>query len=245
MWGGFLSANYHSFQSSVSRSMRGGLLVRGAYTFSRAISATDEDGWAGLTWNHPQVVDRNRALAGYDRAHIFQMAAVYELPFGPTKKWLTSGFASMLAGDWQMNGTFSAYTGTPFTVTASGASLNAPGNGQTADQVKTDVEKLGNIGRGAQFYDPTAFRAVTEARYGTSGRNILRSPGVINTDLAIYRTFRLTERFGLQFRAESFNATNTPHFNAPSADASGANFLQVTSAAADERVYRFALRLTF
>jgi hypothetical protein len=75
----------------------------------------------------------------------------------------------MLARDWQMNGTFSAYTGTPFTVTASGASLNAPGNGQTADQIKTDVEKLGNIGRGSA---------------------VLRSHGVPRGDGSSLRNFR-------------------------------------------------------
>ena len=48
---------------------------------------------------------------------------------------------------------------------------------QTADQVKTDVAKLGGIGSGHPYYDPTAFVAVRDVRFGTSGRNILRGPG--------------------------------------------------------------------
>ena len=42
---------------------------------------TDEDGWASLLWNAPSQYDRNYALAGYDRPHVFQMAFVYELPY--------------------------------------------------------------------------------------------------------------------------------------------------------------------
>ena len=104
---------------------------------------------------------------------------------------------------------FSAYSGTPFTVTSAGTSLNAPGNTQTADQVLPDIEKLGGVGRNIPPFNPLAFRAVTERRYGATGRNILRGPGVINTDLSLFRSFPIRERFQLQFRAEAFNATNT------------------------------------
>jgi hypothetical protein len=257
MWDGFLNANYHSAQFSLNRHIRGGLLLKGAYTYSKAINSTDEDGWAGLMWNHPEVIDRNRAVAGYDRTHIFQLAWVYESPFGPGKRWGNSGILSLLARSWQINGTFSAYTGTPFTVSAAGASLNAPGNSQTADQVKPEVEKLGGIGRNVAFYDPLAFRAVTDARYGNSGRNILRGPGVINTDVSLFRSFPIKERLQFQFRAEAFNVSNTPHFNNPASNASNmrlsstgtitdlGNFMSITSAQADERIFRFALRLQF
>jgi hypothetical protein len=257
MWDGWLSANYHSAQFSLNRHMRGGLLVKGAYTFSKAINSTDEDGWAAVMWNHPEVLDRNRALAGYDRTHIFQVGWVYDMPFGPGKKWAHGGFLSALVRDWQINGNFSAYSGTPFTITSAGTSLNAPGNAQTADQVLPDVEKLGGVGRNVPFFNPLAFRAVTERRYGTTGRNILRGPGVINTDLSLFRSFPIRERFQLQFRAEAFNAANTPHFNNPGATVSNmrigssgeiidlGNFMSITSARTDERVFRFALRLQF
>ena len=134
---------------------------------------------------------------------------------------------------------------------------NAPGNAQTADQVKPAVEQLGGIGRNVPFFDPLAFRAITDVRYGTSGRDILRGPGVVNADISLFRTFPVTERLSLQFRAESFNVTNTPHFNNPGTNVSNmrlntdgtisnlGNFMSVTSARADERNFRFALRLSF
>jgi hypothetical protein len=250
MWDGWLNSNYHSLQATLTRPFTKGMMFKAAYTFSKAIDQTDEDGWASVTWNYPTVLNRNRALSGFDRTHIFQAAYVVELPFGHGKKLASKGVAAAILGNWQANGLVSAFTGIPFTVTASTASLNAPGNGQTADQVTAAVAKLGGVGPGAPFYDPNAFAPVRTARYGTSGRNILRAPGVVNTDLSLFRAFKLNERFRLEARAEAFNLTNTPHFSTPSANVSAGNFLVITSAAGatgagDERQFRFGFHLSF
>jgi hypothetical protein len=65
--------------------------------------------------------------------------------------------------------------------------------------------------------DTTAYLPVTAVRFGNSGRNQLRGPGMINVDTSIHRSFRLTERTGAQFRAEIFNISNTSHFADPAA----------------------------
>jgi hypothetical protein len=59
-----------------------------------------------------------------------------------------------------------------------------------------------------------------EQRFGTAGFNLLRGPEMVNLDMGIFRQFQFTERVGLQFPAEVFNATNTPHFSNPSANIS-------------------------
>ena len=223
-----------------------GLLLRGAYTYSKAINWTDDDGFATLAWNYAPVLIRNRAQAGYNIPHNFELAYSYELPAGKGKRWGQSGAVQAILGGWQVSGFFSAYQGQPFTVMAATTSLNAPGNIQTADQVLPDVKKLGNIGPGTTFYDPLAFQAVTQARFGNSGRNILRGPGVVNTNLSLFKTFRLAERRQLMFRVEAYNLTNTPHFNNPSSNASdSASFLSISSAQPDERQFRCGLRLAF
>ena len=150
-WNGYLSANYHALQVAVNRRAADGLLLKGAYTYSKAINLTDEDGWAGVSWNWLPAFDRNRAQAGHNVPHIFQIGWVYELPAGKGKKYANSGVWRWLLGDWQVNGVFAAYQGRPFTVTAAQGALNAPGNAQTADQVKPEVEKLGGIGVGQPF----------------------------------------------------------------------------------------------
>ena len=178
----------------------------------------------------------------------FRWAWVYQQPQLKTG----NAFTKAVLSGWQVNGIFSAYSGTPFTVTASNASLNAPGNTQTADQVKPEVAKLGGIGQDALPLDPAAFAPVTAARFGTSGRNVLRGPGLVNLDVGVFRNFKLTERLGMQFRTEAFNVTNTPHFANPSSNVSAAGFMTVTSALSTsgsveggERAIRFALRFSF
>ncbi len=258
---GMIGANYQSLQTTFDRRFSGGLFLKGAYTFSHAITENDESGsdsgGTTLSWNHPSVRHRNRATAGYNRSHVFQMSWLYALPFGPGRKFASGGPASLLLRDWQVNGLLSSYNGTLFNVSASGTSLNAPGNTQTADQVKSKVEKLGGIGSTVSFFDPLAFRSVTEVRFGTTGRNILRGPGVVNVNLSVFRSFPMGERYKLEFRAEAFNATNTPHFGNPGTNVSNmqlspdgsirslGGFTTISSAAADERQYRFALRLSF
>ena len=242
---GWLSSHYTSLQVAINRRFSNGLLIKGAYTRSKAIDMADDDGRVGLLFNYPPDLARNEALAGFDIPNNFQIGGVYELPFGKGKPYLQNGFAGHLLGGWELNGTFSAYSGLPFTVTASSASLNAPNNSQTADQVLPTVEKLGGIGPGHPYYNPAAYAPVTAVRFGTSGRNTLRAPAIFNTNLSLFRTFPIKERLNLQFRAESYNLSNTPHFAAPNANVSSGNFLVITSAVADQRQFRFALKLTF
>ena len=243
------TGRYDSLQATLNRRFRGGFQLQTSYTLSKSIS------WF-TSWMDPSQFHRNRALSSFDRPHNLQIAWVAELPFGEGKPLASGGLARRLFGGWQLNGIFSKYSGTPFTVTASGTSLNAPGNLQTADQVKPDVKILGGTGPGQSYFDPLAFRSVTEVRYGTSGLNVLRGPGVTNLDLGLFREFRV-RGLQIQFRAEAFNATNTPHFNNPGANVSSmrlnadgtvnslGGYTEITSARADERQVRLGVRIAF
>ena len=155
-----------------------------------------------------------------------------------------------MLGGWQLNGIFNAYAGRYYTLTASGASLNMPGNQQTPDQVKPEVAKLGKVGDDGTWFDTTAFARPTGARFGNVGRNTMSGPGVINMDMSVFRNFKLTERFNLQFRGESFNVSNTPHFSNPNANRNSSSFGMITStqsadALGRSREFRLGLRLGF
>jgi len=262
MWDGWANSNYHSLQMALNKSMSKGLFLKGAYTWSKSINMSDEDGWAGLPLtNLESQLDRNRALAGYDRTHMFIMSWVYELPIGKGKALGMSGLADKITGGWRLNGVYSSYSGTPFTVSAATTSLNAPGSSQTADQIG-ELVKIGGGGPGTEYYsvnsfrDPNFQRASTSFRFGAMGRNAVRGPGFQKADLAMFKDFKFTERFMLQFKAEAFNFTNTPRFGNPAANVSSAtidaaggitnanNFMAITSAEG-ERKFRFGLRLTF
>ncbi len=248
---------YNALQARLDRRFSAGVQATLVYTFSKSISFADNSD-SGLFFNTPEALSRNRAVTGFHRPHNLEFYSVAELPFGRGKRWASAGgLMTRLAGGWQVNAVFSSFSGGPFTVSAAGTSLNAPGNSQTADQVKPGVERLGQIGRGQSFFDPLAFRSVTQPRFGTAGRNILRGPGLVNLDFGLFRDFNVTERWKVQFRGEAFNLSNTPHFNNPGGNVSSmtlnsdgtiralGGFTEVTSARGDERQFRLALRISF
>lgn len=244
------AASYNALQAQLDRRLTNGLQVTVAYTYSKAIDNLDNE--LGTFLFYGAGFARNRAAAGYDRTQNYRTAWLADLPFGAGKQWAQNGIAAKLLGGWQVNGIFSAYSGIPFTVTASGGSLSAPDQTQTADQVKPVVAKLGGIGASSPYFDPTAFAPITQVRFGTSGRNLLRGPGLVNLDAALFRNFRVKERLDFQFRAESYNLSNTPHFSNPSANASSGGFLTITTALSrannvegGERQFRLALRISF
>ena len=216
----FNTATYDSLQAQLTRRVSAGSLLGVSYTLSKAINYADNSD-SGLTWNWQPMWERNRALADFDRTHNLQIYGIYELPFGPGRTWAKEGLPAAIAGGWQLNGVLSAMSGTPFTVTSSGTSVNAPGNTQTADQVLDTVRILGGVGRGNSYFDPNAFAPVTGIRFGNSGRNTLRGPGLVNLDASLFRDFKIAAGTTMQFRAEVFNLTNKPAFNNPGANASG------------------------
>ena len=243
---------YDSLQTKLERRFASGWQALFAYTFSKNMgTAGNVNSDGGPRIHLPSHFHLNRAVSDLNSPHNFQFTGIYEMPFGKGKKYLTSGVGNWLLGGWQMNGLMSAYSGPPFSVTAPGTDLNAPGNGQTADLLNPVVNKIGGAGPGQKWFDPTAFGQVREARFGTAGWNILQSPGVINVDASIFRSFRVTERVNLQFRAEAFNLSNTPHFAAPVSDVANSRFMEITGVRGtgregiDERVFRFGLRLAF
>jgi len=253
VWDGRTHSNYHSLQATLNRRFTSGLFLKGAYTYSRAIDEATYGDWTEYIWRAQSVRNRNRAPATHNIPHMFQLAYIYELPFGSGKKWANTRAGKTVLGGWQINGLFGAYGGRQYQLTASGASLNMPGNQQTPDQVKPDVAKLGKVGDAGTWFDTSAFARVTEVRFGNVGRNTMSGPGVVNMDLSLFRTFKLTEKLGMQFRAEAFNLSNTPHFGNPIGSINSSNFGRILStqsgtgrdAIGGSRQFRFGLRLSF
>lgn len=256
------TGQYNAFQGTLDRRFAAGLEIGFRYTWSKSIGYVDcSDCLPNV--QATQYWQLNRAPNGYDRTHNIAITNIWELPFGRGKKWLSSGVPAAIAGGWQVNTLISMMTGTPFTVSASGDSLDLPGSNQRADQVLPQVEITHKVGADSAWFDPLAFRDVSAPRFGNSGFNTLRGPGLFNWDFGVFRDFRITERWGIQFRAEAFNFTNTPHFANPDSDVSamqlGPNgtlqdlggFATISSTTnlaregIDERQIRFGLRIHF
>ncbi len=241
---------YNSLQATLQHRFSAGYQVGAAYTWSKWMgTCCDPNGDGQPEIPIPQYFQLNRALMPGDRTNNVQLSGLAELPFGANKAFLNHGVVAALAGGWQLNTIVSFYSGSPFSVTADGTALNAPGSQQRADQIKPTVKILHGVGS-SPYFDPTAFAPVTEPRFGTANFDSLRGPGFGNIDLGLFRTFRVTERFAAQFRAEVLNATNTPHFSNPDGNIADGSFDTITSTnpgsrTTDERYVRLGFRFSF
>jgi hypothetical protein len=259
-------SQYNALQARLSRRFSGGWSLDVNYTLSKSIGDSgqpDSDNTPRI--NIPELYHLNRALSNFDRTHNLAIVSLAELPFGKGKRWLNHGVGAAILGGWQVNNIVSVLSGQPFSVTADSASVNAPGsNNQRADLLKDNVETLGGVGRGNAWFDVFAFGdpAVTtpgQFRFGTASYNLLRGPGIKRWDVGLFRQFKASDRLNVQFRAECFNCTNTPHFSNPGGNRSSLQlnpdgsirnlngFGEVTSTRADfpARVIRFGMRLGF
>jgi hypothetical protein len=155
-------------------------------------------------------------MVGASVPHKFDVSAIYMLPFGLSRRFLNKGgVLANIVGGWQLSSALTAYSGSTFTVTSSATSLNAPGSPQRADQTKDKVEILGGVGPTTPYFDVTAFKSVTEARFGNTKINSLRGPGVRNIDLSVIRTLAAGKRNNFQVKVEIFNLMNRPTFANP------------------------------
>ena len=236
----FLDTSYHSLQVKFDRRFSNGLMLTTAYTYSKNIDYAQDN---GDLFNNIDI-ETNRGRANLDNKHRFVQSYIYELPFGRNRRWLQSGVGRWVLGDWQVNGVLTAQSGTPLNLTFSSATLNAPGNGNRPN-VSGKPEIFGNVGSGEKWFDVTKFSAPATATFGNTGRNILNGPGFVNLDLSVFRKFPITERFTLEMRAESFNFTNTPHFNNPNTTFGASTFGEVRTAVQDQRQWQFGLKLAF
>ncbi len=240
---------YNSLQVKLDRRFQNGFGLTTAYTWSRGINFNDDLGSLSID-GLIEHFGSNRGRMGTDRTHIFTQSYQYELPFGKGKQFLQTGPGRWILGGWQVQGILNAMSGEPFTVTAAGSTLNAPGNEQRANVVGTP-QLIGDIagpnGTGLWF-TTDAFAVPAQNTFGNGGREIFDGPGLLNLDFSIFRRFaipQLGEAGDLTLRVESFNFTNTPHFSNPNGDVSNANFGRVTGASDDARQFQIGLTLRF
>ena len=229
-WAARTKSRYHGLQLALNRPLRNDLLLRAAYTYSRSKNETrnDEDGWTDLTWNTPLMYDRNFAVAGFDRPHVFQMAVVYTLPFMKDR----TDVVGLLLQGWQVNSIISAYSGTPFSVAGTNTALNCQGCGNgdfITINYSGDAEPTGRVGAtGEPSYPLANFSQPTGADiagFGNTGRNFFRRPGIWNVDLSVFKGFQVG-RWRPEFRLEMANVFNHTTWGRPVVTATANNFMQ-------------------
>jgi hypothetical protein len=149
---------------------------------------------------------------------------IWELPFGRNRAiGSTMPFwANEAVGGWSISGLPSWHTGGTFNVESNafvaGYANDAPAilTGPKA-LLNSHVHKAAD-GSLVAFQDTDAALAsfVGPIGFQIGRRNDFRGPGFFNIDLGLGKTFPIWEdKVNLKFRADAFNATNHPNFDAP------------------------------
>jgi hypothetical protein len=236
-WAARTRSRYHGLQMAINRPFNNGLLLKGAYTWSKAMNETDEDGWATLTWSQPSQLHRNYAKAGYDRTHVFQMGFVYELPYKQQPS-----VVGRILGDWQVNGVFSAFSGTPFGIGGDNTALGQRQGSQTIEQIG-EIRRVGDPGPDDVYFDPAAF-AQPGNKWGNTGRNFLRGPSQWNLDMSLFKSIPFGGNRRAEIRLESTNILNHTRWNNPVTGFTDPNFMRIRSAG-DPRRIQIGFRFQF
>jgi hypothetical protein len=247
-WGG--RSNFNAFNTKLEHRGRSALLTF-AYTWAKStdtksaaagIGATAFNGWQGFLNNHDP--DRDHGLSDFDVDHRLVGSFVYNLPFGSGERIAgdANGVKEAVVGGWQLNGIYTWQRGFPLTVTAADlGSLNDSVGTNRADLVGDPNSGGHSILR---WFNTAAFAQPAAGSFGTSGRNILRGPGINNLDLALFKNFGIPGRTKLQFRLESFNALNHTQFNSVNTNLTSSTFGVVNGARAG-RINQLGLKVIF
>jgi hypothetical protein len=231
-----------------------------AYTWQHTIGQTEENEWLEPQNTHNPGAERGNN--GPDFRHQFSSAWSYELPIGPNKRFLASnGPVRWFVGGWQLNGIVSMYSGQAFTPLLSFDPTNT-GSGAARPDIIGDPYNFSNAASAgcpsnrqslSCWYNPAAFAVPQLAPgqtfatlFGNARRGILRGPAQYNVDFSVFKNFKVSEDFNLQFRAEAFNLFNTPQFGLPynAVDATGLAG-SISSTVHAPRQLQLALKLSF
>jgi len=245
-WSG--NSSYNAFNAKVEHRSNSFLFTT-VYTWAKSIDSksaaagigNDVAGWQGFLNNAD--VRRDRGLSEFDVDHRLVSSLVYELPVGRGKKFggKLPKAADLVIGGWQVNTIATFQRGFPMTITAADlGGLNDTFGTNRADLVGT-AKLTKTLG---QWFDTSAFRQPAAGFLGTSGRSILRAPGINNWDTGLFKNFAITEKVSFQFRFESFNAFNHTQWGVPVRNVPDPNFGQITSARA-ARINQIGAKIIF
>ncbi|WP_353073062.1 TonB-dependent receptor [Tunturiibacter gelidiferens] len=236
-----VSANYHALAVKVERTYTNGLQFLGAYTYSKAMDILDGDNADIQNLYNPGLT---YGPAGFDRTQNFIFSAVYELPFGPGKKFLNSNnlINREIIGGWQLSGVQQFATGQPIQVTANNNADTSSVHSVYANRICTGNPPAGHPR--LQFFDPSCYVQPATGQYGTA-RSGPRQPGIDTTNLSLQKAFSITERQQLQFRAEAFSVFNHPNFSTGSTSITNPAAGLLTQETVGQRVLQLALRYAF
>ncbi len=233
------NSSYHAVEAKLEKRLSDGMTFTAVYTFSKLIddasSVFSQTIFTGPILNTGVADSYNRHLerdlSQGDIPRVFSAGWTYQIP----KVWKISG--------WQIAGLVRVQSGDNVVITQ-GTNFNSNlGFGVQRPNRVSNPNQLAARSAG-HWFNTAAFTPASQFTIGNSSRNPVRGPGLQQADLMLAKTFRITERVHLEFRAEAFNVTNTPPLNDPNGTFGTPAFGTITSAGSP-RDFEFAAKIHF
>jgi Carboxypeptidase regulatory-like domain len=237
-----LVADYDAVSFIFRKRYSHGLQADAHYTWSRTRDMATHSNGGGTTMDNYNIW-LDYGPANWDIPHRFVASYLYDIPFLKNSPQPVLRF---LVGGWQVSGITTWQSGSPVNATISGDVANTGTGGQRPNLVGAvpelncqpnttgatqDVQR-----RLINCFDPSAFAQPAQFTFGNAGRNILRGPKSLTTDLSLMKNFVIHGDVRFQFRVEMYNVFNNVNYNNPNANVGNAAFGQITGADAMRRI---------
>jgi hypothetical protein len=243
-------------------------------TFTETQSGEAQGSLGFLDWQHPRF---DKGSSDYDIRNRVAFSAVYTPTYlGHFQRKAVQA----VAGGWSIAPIWTWHSGTPFTMYDCGYAygicsrqLNTGGSASYSSITPVDpigspntfsyftplpytpyqATVDGNVVGGGTTDVPSCTAGVCAFPSNMLGRNTYRVPNYYSLNLGIYKTFKLTERMGLQLRGEAYNLFNHSNYflNYGGTDSEYGSPVTVqkgynpSTAVYERRNLQLALRLTF
>jgi hypothetical protein len=243
-------SHYNGLSAKLEKRLSGGLSFVSGYTWSKSIdnaSAIRNHNGDTLFPQNSYNLAAEKALSSFHTSHRAVNSVLYQLPFGRGKRWMDrGGISNVVLGGWEFGSLFNIQTGFPLTIVSG---IDRSNIGAGFDRPDTVAGQVANLDRGERnadrWFNTSAFVLNQPGAFGSTGRNTVISPGIIQWDASLLKMIHFTEGKALQFRFEAFNAANHNNLGNPDTSRNSANFGRITGTRGNMRELQFGLKLIF
>jgi hypothetical protein len=205
------SGQYHSLQTKFERRAKGAVFLT-SYTWGHAISDAEQGQSAvgvGNSGTFHFLSNRklDKSSTTFDIRQRLISSIVYDIPYRTNQQ----GLLGKVLGAWQTNLLFTAQTGNA-TQVSDGTGLATSWSRFDRPDMVADPDLPRGDRTQSRFFNTDAFQVVTQPRFGTAPRMMVRQPGFWTPDLTLTKGFKVTEKFRLVFRADAYNFFNHPNW---------------------------------
>ncbi len=263
-------STYNAFLIKFQKRLSAGLTLQSSYVFSKILTDADS-AWGDLQAGQGYAADLfnrhlEKSIGAYDVSHDFKFAAVYDLPFGRGRQYLTHGPAAWVVGNWRISSINIYDSGTPVAITTSYTlPIYASGDAGSTRIPAYVTSYTGWQPSYSGKFDPAKDNFFvpygsgpfplqgTNTAYNSIGNDTRYNPKLrlfpnLNENMSVTRSFPLKEQIRLEFRAEAFNVFNRVRFGTGNTQLQNAQFGVLTGSGSQlntPRNLQLALKLYF